>query len=146
MSTLFPPVFRMQMNRRDRRAHAASMAQLPTNLTPVSRDRWPLGYDNEHRREVWLSCDFCVQVFDENENIVRLSVNRTGIGPGGRWLGEISWDELQDVKRQIGLGEHYAVEIYPRDQDLVNVANMRHLWVLMEPLPIGWFANSGAAP
>lgn len=31
-----------------------------------------------------------------------------------------------------------AVEIYPAERDIVNVANMRHLWVLPERLPFGW--------
>jgi hypothetical protein len=35
------------------------------------------------------------------------------------------------------------VEIYPRDRDIVNIANMRHLWVMAEPLALGWFAAEG---
>ena len=46
--------------------------------------------------------------------------------------------ELQDIKRQAGLGDYMAVEIYPKDRDIVNVANMRHLWVLRDPLQFGW--------
>ena len=35
------------------------------------------------------------------------------------------------------------MEVYPRTADLVNVANMRHLWVLPELLPFAW--RKGAA-
>ena len=31
-----------------------------------------------------------------------------------------------------------AVEVFPADDQVVNVANMRHLWVLPEPLPFAW--------
>ena len=46
------------------------------------------------------------------------------------------------VKREIGFGDWYALEIFPRDGDIVNVANMRHLWMLATPLSIGWFAQT----
>ena len=59
----------------------------------------------------------------------------------GNWLDGISWDQLMALKRHIGYGELYAIEIFPRDTDIVNVANMRHLWILREPLSIGWFKN-----
>lgn len=79
-----------------------------------------------------------VQLFGENILVIRLSVNRTKVGGDGRWKAEIPWDDLQEIKTAVGLGDRYAIEIYPRDRDVVNVANMRHLWVLPEPLPIGW--------
>ena len=60
------------------------------------------------------------------------------MNPDGRWKDDITWDELQEIKRQAGYGNQMAVEIYPDDLDIVNVANMRHLWILDEPLPIGW--------
>ena len=58
---------------------------------------------------------------------------------GDDWAVGISWDSLQDIKRRRGYGDKYAIEIYPREVDIVNVAAMRHLWVLPEPLNIGWF-------
>ena len=39
----------------------------------------------------------------------------------------ISWEILQKIKRQI-LGDVVAVEIFPTDSDVVNLANTRHLW------------------
>lgn len=78
-----------------------------------------------------------MQAFDEG-NAIRLSVNRTTLGDNGRWVENITWDELQELKRQCGFGDWYAIEVYPRDKDVVNVANMRHLWVLQESLNVGW--------
>jgi len=31
-----------------------------------------------------------------------------------------------------------AIEIFPADMDVVNVANMRHLWVMAEPVEFAW--------
>lgn len=31
-----------------------------------------------------------------------------------------------------------AGEVFPAESDVVNVANMRHLWLLREPPPFGW--------
>lgn len=44
----------------------------------------------------------------------------------------ISWDDLQWIKGAAGYRDREAVEVYPRDGDVVNVANMRHLWILPE--------------
>lgn len=101
----------------------------------VPRDKWP--YDDDARRSsVWLSDEFLVQEFTE-DNAVRLSVNRVRRKDGG-WEEDITWDELQTVKRSLGYGDQFAVEIYPADLDIVNLANMRHLWVPDEPIDIGW--------
>jgi len=125
-------------NRQLRRQLAADNARRQEVLTPVPRDQWPRVEHDEHRLEVWISSYFLVQVFDESHGVRRLSVCRTTMGPDGRWDDGISWDELMDVKRQLGLGDAYGVEVYPRDQDIVDEANMRHLWLLPEPLQIGW--------
>lgn len=53
----------------------------------------------------------------------------------------ITWDELQALKRQCGFGDRFAVEVYPADLDVVNVGNLRHLWVLQGALPFAWSAG-----
>lgn len=111
----------------------------PKHLVKVPQDKWPDStWLNQKPSEIWLSRYFLVQVFDEKNNVVRLTVNRT-YRRNGKWDAEITWDELQEIKRQTGRGEQYAVEIYPCDKDIVNVANMRHLWLPGKPLPFGWF-------
>lgn len=50
----------------------------------------------------------------------------------------ISWDALQEIKGAVGYADRDAVEIYPRDADVVNVANMRHLWITPEPIAFAW--------
>ncbi len=48
------------------------------------------------------------------------------------------WDELQRIKSECGYGNTDAIEIYPADDDVVNVANMRHLWILDSRIPFAW--------
>lgn len=83
---------------------------------------------------------FCVQAFAEVDGVVRLSVNRADINPDGSWAEGITWDDLQRVKAEAGYADREAVEVYPPDSDVVNVANMRHLWVLPAGarLPFTW--------
>lgn len=100
----------------------------------------PSTYPNipgKHPVHVWLSRNYLVQCYEEHHGVMRLSINRTSRNKGN-WNDKITWDELQQIKRECGFGERYAIEIYPQDSEIVNVANMRHLWILPMPLPIGW--------
>ena len=112
-------------------------AKHPIVLAPVPRHLWP---DTTVMQlppfSVWRSRDFLMQGFQE-EGVIRLSVNRTRLLASGRWDDQISWDDLMELKRQAGYGDCLAVEIFPRDRDIVNVSNMRHLW-LVDALPFGF--------
>ena len=89
--------------------------------------------------KVMRSRTFLVVVFSTKcPDVIRLSVNRT-THDGISWGDNISWDELQQLKREAGYGDKDAVECFPRDADVVNVANMRHLFVfLTENPPYFW--------
>jgi hypothetical protein len=106
-------------------------------LFQVPRDKWPETGRVDSMIEAWLSSRFLVQVFDEGGGIFRVSVNRTSMDQFGKWEENLTWDELMSVKRQIGRGESYAVEVLPEDSQIVNVANMRHFWILPDPV-CGW--------
>ncbi len=116
-------------------------AQYTEAFEEVPRSEWPADIP-ERLDRAYRSCQFFVQVYDLPDGVIRLTVCRTVVD-GDNWAAEISWDSLQDIKRRLGYGDCYAIEIYPRDIDLVNVAAMRHLWVLPEPLHIGWFRSGG---
>lgn len=120
---------------REKRDVAMAKASLSKKLAPVPRASWPHHAD-PFRVEVWLSSGFLAQVFTEGSGVLRVSVNRLATAKGA-WVDGISWDELMEVKRQIGRGQEYAVEVLPRDDDIVNVAQMRHFWILPEHI-VGW--------
>lgn len=124
--------------RAQRRQLERDNARQPDTLRSVPRDQWPVNapYGLVMVRR---SRRFLVQIFAEAGCVARMSVVRSTLD-GDRWQDGISWDDLQRLKREAGFGDYDAVEVFPRDIDVVNVANMRHLWILSEPLPFGWRA------
>lgn len=102
----------------------------PWHLVDVPRETWPdQGRLKKPHLRVMRSRDFLVQIFDEGNGIIRLSINRSAVNNSGGWTHGITWDELQQLKFQSGYGDCDAVEVFPAQADVVNVANMRHLFV-----------------
>lgn len=89
--------------------------------------------DRANPLRIWRSKRVLAVLYMDSNGFPRLSVNRTDVHIGG-FMDNISWDDLMEVKRAVGYGDTTALEVYPRDTDIVNVANMRHLW-LMEEVP-----------
>lgn len=114
-------------------------------LVNIPRDQWPFTKPESNRTEVWRSRDYLVQVFAEGNQICRLSICKSDIGKDGHWVDGLSWDELQSIKNAIGFAEQDAVEAYPRERDVVNVANLRHLWVFPIGYPFDFIWRKGAA-
>lgn len=125
---------------RDARAYLKrENAKWPPYLVQVPKELWPsTATSNTERIEVWRSRQYVVQVFSETDGVERLSIIRTELLPNGRFAENITWDELQEIKTETGRGGKFAVEIFPASNDLVNVANMRHLWVLPEAPAFAW--------
>lgn len=128
----------MILNRQQRRAMDATnrsrfghedMRRMPPESWPTPAPRGLI--------DAWVSVAFLAQVYAE-DGALRISVCRTQLGPDGRWKADITWDELQGVKEAIGFGDVAAFEVYPAGKDVVNVANMRHLWIPTVPIDIGW--------
>lgn len=135
------------VTREQRRQLARDNAKLPPVLQPLPKEQWPAYPAGASKipYAVLRSRFFLVQCYQEPDGVTRLSVARAEIDTStGRWKDGITWDELQEIKRQVGLGEYMAVEIFPADRDVINVANMRHLWVMRDPLPFAW-KKGGAA-
>ena len=123
-----PPLSRTQRRFAQRHITRES-AKWPLELKEVEPDQWPC--TTRDMLKVWRSRDFLVQVFlAPAPAVVRLSILRAGLDKGGGWLQDIPWEDLQRLKREAGYGDHEAVEVFPPDRDVVNVANIRHLWVL----------------
>lgn len=89
-------------------------------------------------QQVLASRDFLVQVHLDRCGYTRLSINRTSPGTNRTFKGEISWDDLQRLKNEAGFADKWAVECFPPDDCVVNVANMRHLWILDGEPGFGW--------
>lgn len=120
---------RRAMNRRlqkDNRTWKAVLAEVPPEM-------WPEWQQRAHPPvRVLRSTDFLVQVYD-HESAIRLSICRTSLRGDGRWDDGITWDELQRIKAEAGYGDRWAIEVYPPDEDVVNVGNLRHLWLTDAP-------------
>lgn len=129
------------MNSRDRNAAMRYMAaenkKYPAKMMLLAREQWPAQAIPPHLVQVWRSNRYLAQVFCEN-GVTRISVNRAALDDFGGWQDNLSWDELMAVKRECGYGDAWAVECYPADAKIVNVANMRHLWVMPEPPVFAW--------
>lgn len=125
----------------------------PAHLVEVPESEWPprrLLSATDYAKAVWRSRQYCVLMYAEpalnGVEVRRLSINRVTIRGDGHWDQDIPWEDLQRCKRETGHGDWYGVEVYPRDRDIVHVANIRHLWLLAEPLALGWFDGMGARP
>jgi hypothetical protein len=127
-------------SREQRRQLERDNAKQPAALADVPRADWPESVMRASLppRRVLRSREFLVQLFEApGPATVRLSVCRTTL-KGDRWDDNITWDELQRVKAEAGYPWSWAVEIYPPAVEVVNVANMRHLWLLPEAPAFAW--------
>jgi hypothetical protein len=130
------------MNRKERRIVAKQLKvetkDYSDQLEMVPIKHWPPIKPKERIFAVFRSKKYLVQLYHEKEGIIRLSVCRTEVNNKLQWKDNITWDELQKIKKECGFAQCDAVEIYPAEKDLVNVANMRHLWVLSTPIMFAW--------
>lgn len=131
------------MNRHTRRhakAHQRRIGLFKEDFIPVPRSEWSDEMqDSQALTRVWIGRGFLVQVYDEGQfGVTRLSVNRCTPQANGDWQEDISWEDLQSIKDEIGYADFDAVEVYPKKRDIVNVANMRHLWIMPQGLSFAW--------
>ena len=126
------------VSRADRRELDRANAKLSPALQEIPKADWPAGSVDSTRLRVWRSRRWLVQEFAAPAPaLVRLSIIRTSRTATG-WEESVNWEELQALKNEVGYRWHDAVEIYPAADDVVNVSNMRHLWIMAEPLSFAW--------
>jgi hypothetical protein len=116
-------------------------AKWPGELRAVRSEDWPAQHLDARDRVVGMfrSRTHLVQVYEaQPPALVRLSIQRCALNDYGGWVDGIDWETLQRLKSEAGYGEYDAVEVYPTDGDVVNVANLRHLFVMREQLPFTW--------
>lgn len=129
---------RLEARLEARRTLAEDNKRWPPYLVPVPREEWPALHRVGPIVEVWRSRTLLVQVREPRNGAQWVSVNRTALDDTGRFRDGLTWDELQEVKRQIGRGDRWAVELYPADDEVENINNIRHLWLLDEEPPFGF--------
>lgn len=109
----------------------------------VPEREWPFfpAWETEPIR-VWRSKDYLAVLYRQKaDGMKRLTVNSTrrmrvplSRKPEGTdWRDGITWDELQRIKNETLGPDVWCVEVYPPEADVVDVANMRHLWPLPGP-------------
>lgn len=129
--------------KRDRAYIAAENKKWPERLCHVPRDEWPQQRLDAECPMVALlrSRGFLCQVYAEPKHpevLARLSIHRTALNDAGGWVDGITWDDLHRLKAEAGYAAYDAVEVYPAAGHLVCVANLRHLFVMREPLSFKW--------
>ncbi len=127
---------RMKPTGADLRAMRKESLRWPETLAKVPIGQWPPDpfSSGTVRVDLLRSRTFIVQVFVE-KGFTRLSVNRADWDERqNRFREDITWDDLQRIKREAGYGDMCAVELFPPDDEVVNVANMRHLWLVPSPI------------
>ena len=82
----------------------------------------------------WEDDTYYATAFDAKVAI-HLAIHRRDMKDG------ISWDELQRIKNACGFEDRDAVEAYPRQRDVINTGNIRHLYVFEQLLPLITRAN-----
>ena len=78
---------------------------------------------------VWESDEFSVGAFMD-QGFIRLDIMRRNMADG------ITWDELNQIKNECGFSEFDACEFFPRQHDIVNTANIRHLYISSSLFPV----------
>ena len=115
-------------------------------LAEVSSKDWVL-------LERWVSRRLLVNLYAESRAQVtedscflRMVVHFLELRDDGNYREGLTWDDLQEVKRQIGRGDWCGYEVYPRDRDVINNANLRHIWLLPKHRTIGWVVPNPGVP
>jgi hypothetical protein len=126
--------------RRTQKEHSKSLKNYSDNLEEVALNQYERKPDNLVK--AYVSKKYLVQLYQEDNKPLRISIIRNKININMKWEDGITWEEIQDVKNEIGFKDKDCVEIYPARENVVNVANMRHVWVMDELLPFSWKKNS----
>lgn len=112
-------------------SYGKAFVELPS---PVASPKAP--------KRAWRNRDYLVQLYQEPSLHYRLTINSTQLLASGHYKDGLTWDELWAIKDAVGFGSAWAVEVFPPDGAVVNVANMRHLFILPEAPPYAWKKDS----
>lgn len=91
---------------------------------------WSADFTMAHRNNVFSVLDRTLPDGTRHLAITSLS----GVRP--------TWPEMQRIKDEIAGPDATAVEVYPPQSEIVDQADMYHLWVLPAPLPFSLFPRT----
>lgn len=86
---------------------------------------WTYGFETAHKNKVFSVLDRFLEGGVRHLAVSSLS----GIRP--------SWREMQRIKDELAGCDQTAIEVYPPATEIVDEADMFHIWVLTAPLPFG---------
>jgi len=92
-------------------------------------DKIWLSYFGEPSVGVWEDENYLAAGFAD-QGTLRLDIQRKDEKDG------ITWDELQRIKNACGFEDKDAIEFYPKQSDVINTANFRHLYIYDTPLDL----------
>ena len=87
--------------------------------------------------KAWRNKNYLVYLYHDRE-FLRLCVQRTTIKDDGSFDDGISWDRIQQIKSAVGFGDYWGLEVFPADKALVNVSNIRHIWLFKDRPAFAW--------
>ncbi len=99
--------------------------KIDLTMSPVTAKGWAGQCHAVMRNRV-----FAVLIRNDQTGIVHLAVSSlSGIRP--------TWREMQRIKNDIAGADATAIEVYPPQSNVVDEADMFHIWVLRGKLPFG---------
>lgn len=116
------------ITRRARKWNKWETLKLPRGT--VHPHGWTADITTAHRNNVFSVLDRTLPDGTRHLAITSLS----GVRP--------TWPEMQRIKDEIAGPDATAVEVYPPQAEIVDQADMYHLWVLPAPLPFSLFPRT----
>lgn len=92
-------------------------------------DTWAAEFTTAHRNKVFSVLDRTLATGVRHLAVTSLSQIRP------------TWWEMQRIKNELAGTTLTAVEVYPPQTEVVDGADMFHLWVLTSPLPFGLWSD-----
>lgn len=85
------------------------------------------------------------KVYENGDYAVLIRTVKTDWGPfihaamRNKENTDIPWREMQRIKNELFGPERIGVEVFPKESELIDAANMYHIWILPEnmALPFG---------
>lgn len=106
---------------------------IPVTPGMIAGRGWPQTVQRAHRNRC-----FCVLERPLADGTIHLAVTSLS-------QARPTWWEMQRIKNELAGEEATAVEVYPPQHEVVDGADMFHIWVMPAPLPFSLFRDQPPA-